>query len=35
MKDLYGTPLEDYVGRIATVILNKEISKDYVRGYKL
>lgn len=34
MKDLYGTPLEDYVGRIATVILNKEVSKDYVRGYK-
>ena len=34
MKSLYGTSLEDYVGRIASVILDKEISRDYVRGYK-
>ena len=34
MKELYGSPLEDYVGRIASAILNKEITKDYVRGYK-
>lgn len=34
MKDLYGSPLEDYVGRIASAVLNKEITKDYVRGYK-
>jgi hypothetical protein len=34
MNELYGSPLEDYVGRIATVILNKDITKDYVRGYK-
>lgn len=34
MKDLYGSPLEDYVGGIASAILNKEIDKDYVRGYK-
>ena len=34
MKDLYGSPLEDYVGRIASAILDKEITKDYVRGYK-
>jgi len=34
MKRLYGSPLEDYVGRIASAILNKEISKDYVRGYR-
>jgi hypothetical protein len=34
MKDLYGSPLEEYVGRIASTILNKDISKDYVRGYK-
>ena len=34
MRDLYGSPLEDYVGRIASAILNKEVSKDYVRGYK-
>jgi hypothetical protein len=34
MKDLYGSPLEDYVGRISSAILDKEITKDYVRGYK-
>jgi hypothetical protein len=34
MKELYGSPLEDYVGRIASAILDKEITKDYVRGYK-
>jgi hypothetical protein len=34
MKDLYGSPLEEYVGRIASVIMDKDISKDYVRGYK-
>lgn len=34
MKKLYGSSLEDYVGRIATVILEKEITRDYLRGYK-
>jgi hypothetical protein len=34
MKDLYGSPLEEYVGQIASAILDKDISKDYVRGYK-
>ena len=34
MKELYGSPLEEYVGQIASAILDKDISKDYVRGYK-
>lgn len=34
MREIYGSPYEEYVARIASVILDKDIDKNYVRGYK-